>query len=65
MGKWTLVLGEVVAFHCADGLLDARFRVDLDRLQAVGRLSGNQYCRTGERFSLSRSDDSPDKKLNV
>lgn len=65
IGKWTLILGEVVAFHCDKDLLDERLRVDMDRLRAVGRLTGSQYCRTSERFSLSRTADSPDKTLNA
>jgi flavin reductase (DIM6/NTAB) family NADH-FMN oxidoreductase RutF len=65
LGKWTLILGEIVAFHCDDRLLDERFRIDMDRLQAVGRLTGNEYCRTADRFTLYRSDDSPDKKLSA
>ena len=65
LGKWTLILGEVVAFHYEKGLLDERLRVDMDRLQAVGRLTGNQYCRTTDRFGLNRNDDSPDKNLGA
>ena len=65
LGKWTLILGEVLAFHCDKRLLDERFRIDMDRLRAVGRLTGNQYCRTADRFSLNRTDDSPDKKLSA
>lgn len=65
IGKWTLILGEVVAVHCDGALLDERFRIDMDCLQAVGRLAGDQYCTTDQRFRLARSDDSPDRTLEA
>jgi hypothetical protein len=30
------------------------FRIDPDRLAAVGRMAGNTYIRTGDRFDLIR-----------
>ncbi|MDP2949082.1 MAG: flavin reductase family protein [Chloroflexota bacterium] len=48
-----LIIGEVVLFHVRDGLyLDGR--IDPRRLKAVGRLSGNLYCRTWEIFEMVR-----------
>ena len=52
-----LVLGEVVAVFAADGLIDERMRIDQDRLGAVGRMGGMQYCRTAERFELPPGRD--------
>jgi hypothetical protein len=30
------------------------FRIDPEKLGAVGRMAGNTYCRTGDRFELVR-----------
>lgn len=49
----SLVLGEVVRFHIADGIFHD-FRIDLDQLQPIGRLSGTEYTRTKDRFSIER-----------
>ncbi len=48
-----LVLGDVICFHFAEGLVD-NFRVDPDRLAAVGRMGGMSYARTRDRFDLQR-----------
>ena len=58
-GKWTLVLGDVVAIRCREDLLDARLRVDVAALNPLGRLAGNDYCRVGDRFTVERAADSP------
>lgn len=58
-GKWTLVLGEVLAFRCREDMIDARMRVDVDALKPLGRLSGNDYCGVRERFTVARDADSP------
>ena len=50
-----LVIGEAVAFHVAEHLLDGT-RVDQAALGAVGRHVGNMYSRTHELFSLERPD---------
>ena len=49
----TLILGEVVRFHIDDGIFE-EFRIDPDRLGAVGRMAGNTYARTTDRFDLIR-----------
>jgi len=49
----TLILGEVVRFHVDDALLED-FRIDPEKLGAVGRMAGNTYCRTKDRFELVR-----------
>lgn len=49
----SLVLGQVVRFHLEEGLFDGR-TIDPDRLRAVGRLSGNSYVRTRDRFEMVR-----------
>ena len=47
-----IVLGQVVWIHAASALIDERFRVDPDRLLAVGRMGGMDYARTRDRFAL-------------
>jgi flavin reductase (DIM6/NTAB) family NADH-FMN oxidoreductase RutF len=49
----TLILGQVVRFHIDDAILE-EFRVDPDALAAVGRMAGNTYIRTRDRFDLIR-----------
>lgn len=53
-----LVLGDVVCFHFAEGLVD-QFRVDPDLLQAVGRMGGASYCDTRHRFEVARPGGNP------
>jgi len=53
-GNW-LVVGEAVAFHVAENLLDGT-RIDQAELKAVGRHVGNSYSRTHKLFDLSRPD---------
>ena len=48
-----LVLGDVLCFHFAEGLVE-NFRVDPVMLAAVGRLAGADYCDTRGRFELVR-----------
>ena len=48
-----LVLGEVVRFHIADHMVD-NFRIDPEKLRAVGRMGGNSYTRTRDRFDMLR-----------
>jgi flavin reductase (DIM6/NTAB) family NADH-FMN oxidoreductase RutF len=52
-GGGTLVLGEVLRFHLREGLVE-NFRVDPDKLRAVGRMAGSTYVRTNDRFDLER-----------
>jgi flavin reductase (DIM6/NTAB) family NADH-FMN oxidoreductase RutF len=49
----TLILGEVVRFHVDDAMVED-FRIDPEKLGAVGRMAGNTYCTTRDRFELIR-----------
>lgn len=49
-----LVLGEVLLFHIAERVLDARGTADPDALAAIARMGGNVYCTTDERFEMAR-----------
>ena len=52
-GGGVIVLGEIVRFHVREELVE-NFRVDPDRLNAVGRMAGNIWVRTRERIELIR-----------
>lgn len=49
----SLVLGEVLRFHVSESLLD-NFRIDPDKLHAIGRMAGSTYTRTRDRFDMER-----------
>ena len=52
-GGGTLVLGEVLRFHVREDLIED-FRIDPDKLRAIGRMAGSTYVRTSDRFDLER-----------
>ena len=52
-GGGVVVLGEVVRFHVLRELED-NFRIDPAKLDAVGRMAGNTWVHTRERFDLVR-----------
>ncbi len=49
----TMVIGEVVRFHFDRAIAD-NFRIDPAKLRAVGRMGGNEYTRTRDRFEMIR-----------
>jgi len=49
----TLIIGEVVRFHIAAEIFD-NFRIDAGKLRAIGRMGGNDYTRTRDRFTMIR-----------
>ncbi len=53
IGSGALVLGEIVLLHVDDQIID-HFRIDPDQLRAIGRMGGNTYARTTDRFDLAR-----------
>src|SRR5690606_21270139 len=48
-----IVFGEVVAIHVREDIVDGT-RIDHDALAAVGRMAGNEYVPTTDRFELIR-----------
>jgi flavin reductase (DIM6/NTAB) family NADH-FMN oxidoreductase RutF len=48
-----LVLGEVVRIHIDDACV-SNYRIDPDKLRAIGRMAGNSYTRTQDRFDMIR-----------
>ena len=53
-GGGNLVIGEVVRFHVDDRIVE-NFKIDPDKLRAVGRMGGPAgYTRTRDRFDMIR-----------
>jgi flavin reductase (DIM6/NTAB) family NADH-FMN oxidoreductase RutF len=52
-GGGNLVIGEVVRLHVDDAYVDS-FKIDADKLRAIGRMGGNSYVRTTDRFDMIR-----------
>ena len=56
-GPHSLVLGEILHFHVRDDLYDrGTGRIDMRRLQPVGRLAGEMYTHVHDLFELKRPD---------
>jgi flavin reductase (DIM6/NTAB) family NADH-FMN oxidoreductase RutF len=49
-----LVIGEIVAMHIDDAVLDGQGRVDPRQLRTIARLGGDWYCRTSDLFEMKR-----------
>jgi flavin reductase (DIM6/NTAB) family NADH-FMN oxidoreductase RutF len=49
----SIVLGEVLRFHVADELFQD-YRIDPNKLKAIGRMGGPSYVRTMDRFEMER-----------
>jgi flavin reductase (DIM6/NTAB) family NADH-FMN oxidoreductase RutF len=50
-----VVFGEVLRIHVDDAVRDGT-RVDFEALDAIGRLAGNYYATTRDRFDITRPD---------
>jgi flavin reductase (DIM6/NTAB) family NADH-FMN oxidoreductase RutF len=51
-----VIFGRILCAHVSDAVLGADGRPDPARLDLVGRLGGELYCRTSEIFSIRRPD---------
>ena len=49
----SLIIGEVIRFHVDDAIVD-NFRIDPDKLRAIGRMGGDEYASTRDRFTMIR-----------
>jgi len=50
-----LVIGTVLYFHCADSIYNAG-KIRHQDLNAIGRMEGAWYARTGDAFELPRPE---------
>lgn len=55
IGSNAMVLGEVVSVYLDESVTTDE-KLDVRKLDAVGRLAGSYYCRTGDRFRMERPD---------
>jgi flavin reductase (DIM6/NTAB) family NADH-FMN oxidoreductase RutF len=53
-GGANLIIGRIVSMHVADALFDDDGTFDAARLDTIGRMGGDDYVRTGDRFSVPR-----------
>jgi flavin reductase (DIM6/NTAB) family NADH-FMN oxidoreductase RutF len=53
-GGGNLILGEVLRIHVAEEILLDGYKIDPDRLNAVGRMGGPMFVRTHDRFEMKR-----------
>ncbi|HEY0945279.1 MAG TPA: flavin reductase family protein [Opitutaceae bacterium] len=51
-----VVFGRIQCAHIADDVLTADGRVDPARLDTIGRMGGDDYCTTRDRFTIKRPD---------
>lgn len=49
-----VMFGRILVAHVSDGVLDAQGHADPGLLDLIGRLGGDGYTRTTERFELER-----------
>jgi len=52
VGGSNLLIGEVVHVHLDDSLAHERFHIDADKLRAVGRMGGSEFCSTRDRAAI-------------
>ncbi|HEX4319933.1 MAG TPA: flavin reductase family protein [Acidobacteriaceae bacterium] len=52
-GAGVVVLGEILRFHVREDL-EENFRIDPEKLDAVGRMAGSTWVSTHDRFELIR-----------
>jgi flavin reductase (DIM6/NTAB) family NADH-FMN oxidoreductase RutF len=48
-----VIIGEILLWHVSDDVL-VNGRIDVERLDAIGRMSGSAYTRTRDRFEMPR-----------
>ena len=53
-GGANLVIGRILEVYIADEVLDESSSIITERLETIGRMGGNQYVRTTDRFSMQR-----------
>jgi flavin reductase (DIM6/NTAB) family NADH-FMN oxidoreductase RutF len=58
-GGGSIVIGRVVHLHVADELLIGEDKIDLERLQPIGRLAGTAFSRVNDIFHMTRPVANP------
>jgi flavin reductase (DIM6/NTAB) family NADH-FMN oxidoreductase RutF len=53
-GTSSVIIGRVVHLHVDDSLLIGGDKIDLLKLQPIGRLAGSAYCRVTDLFEMVR-----------
>lgn len=53
-GAGSVVIGEIVHLHVSEEVLVGEDKIDLQRLQPIGRLAGHAYCRVTDVFEMVR-----------
>lgn len=53
-GSSSVIIGRVVHLHVDDRLFVDGDKIDLARLQPIGRLAGSGYCRVTDLFQMTR-----------
>lgn len=53
-GGANIVIGRILHLHLDDSVVDAHGYADPELLPLIGRMGGNSYCRTGDRFDMRR-----------
>ena len=51
-----VVIGRIVLMHVDDSVLDTAGQIDPEKLATIGRLGGNLYSRTKDRFEMKRPE---------
>ena len=59
-----LVIGKILLMHVRDDVIDGH-RIDQAKLMATGRMAGNMYCRTNDRFEMVRPVYDPETNAIV
>ncbi len=59
-----LVIGTILLMHVRDDVIDGH-RIDQAKLMATGRMAGNMYCRTNDRFEMVRPEYDTEKGVAV
>ena len=55
-GSASVVFGRIVAAYVADGVVGADGGICAEKLDTIGRLGGNDYVTTRDRFQIQRPD---------
>ncbi|MDA1129398.1 MAG: flavin reductase family protein [Chloroflexi bacterium] len=59
-----LVIGTILLMHVRDDIIDGH-RIDQAKLMATGRMAGNMYCRTSDRYEMVRPVFDPAKSVSA